>query len=148
MPREEVSVYIDTEQYTTTLEDYLEQPVILNNNTLAGGWENLQIIKAEQNSTLAERPAYKVAMTYRDQIAGSSIDRYLLDTGTPVEDKMYVISYWAHPQTYSKMLPAVQKMMDSFEILVDDTFDSEPLSSGEPGTQQSVSTSVGVSPQQ
>jgi sugar lactone lactonase YvrE len=121
MPREEVSVYIDTEQYTTTLEDYVQNTVLVNNNTLAGGWENLQIIKAEQNSTLAERPAYKVALTYTDQTNGGPVDRYLLDTGTVVGDKVYVISYWAHPQTYSKILPAVQKMMDSFEILVNDT---------------------------
>jgi hypothetical protein len=146
LPREEVSVYIDTKQYKTTLEDYLEQPVILNNNTLAGGWENLQIIKAEQNSTLAERTAYKVALTYKDQISGGSIDRYLLDTGTPIEDKMYVISYWAHPQTYSKQQPTVQKMIDSFEILVEGTIDSEPPSLGQPNIQQP--TSLAISPQQ
>jgi DNA-binding beta-propeller fold protein YncE len=143
-PREEVTVYVDTQQYRTSLEEYIQDTVLANNNTVLGDWEDIEIIKAELNSTLAERPAYKVAMTYRDQTNGGAIDRYLLDTGTVVGDKVYVISYWAQPQTYSKVLPNVQKMMDSFKILVNDTIDQDTPTSGEPRLQQSVSDSAAV----
>jgi hypothetical protein len=131
-PREEVTVYVDTQQYRTSLEEYIRDTVLVNNNTQLGGWDNIEIIKSEQNSTLAERPAYKVEMTYRDQTNGEPIDRYLMDTGTVVGDKVYVISYWAQPQTYSKELPDVQKMMDSFKILVNGTINQDPPTSGEP----------------
>jgi hypothetical protein len=139
LPREEVSVYIDTKQYKTTLEDYVQNTVLVNNNTVAGGWEDLKIIKAEQNSTLAERPAYKVALTYIDNTNGGPVDRYLMDTGTILGNNVYVVSYWADPQTYSKHQPTVQKMIDSFEILVDDTTGQNSSSSGGPNVRQPAS---------
>jgi hypothetical protein len=127
-PREEVTVYVDTQQYRTSLEEYMLEPVLNNNNTQLGKWKNVSVVEFEENSTLAERPAYKVELKYIDEITGSPVDRYLLDTGTVVEDKVYVVSYWAEPQTYSELLPDVEKMVDSFEIL--DTIDSEPISLG------------------
>jgi hypothetical protein len=65
-----------------------------------------------RNATLAGNPAYQIDFDY------SYLDnnKKATEIWTIKDDKVYIIDYVANEQVYDVALPAVQKMIDSFEI--------------------------------
>ena len=66
----------------------------------------------DRNATLAGNPAYQINFDY------SYLDnnKMAMEIWTIKDDKVYIIDYVANEQVYGIALPAVQKMIKSFEI--------------------------------
>jgi hypothetical protein len=112
-PTADVSIYLDKLHNSTTN---------LNNDAhfvAFTDYENITYLHAfkllelsTNSSILAGKPAYTLIGTYHPS-AGL---QKLMETGTIIGDKAYVVQYIADAPKYSDYLPAVQKMIDSLLI--------------------------------
>ena len=98
-----------------TLDALTKQNVDLANKTLP----NFQLIESNI-TTLAKNPAYKIISTFTNSRPGDdplhSPQFQTMTLWTIKGDKMYTISYSHTPSEFSRYLPIIQKMIDSFEI--------------------------------
>ena len=62
---------------------------------------------------LAGNTAYKIVFTAKDSMKH---ERKAMQIWTVKGDKAYLIAYKAEPRQYSKYLPTIQKMVDSFRF--------------------------------
>jgi eukaryotic-like serine/threonine-protein kinase len=87
--------------------------------TLSTKLPGFEFIKPESTDiTLANsnNPAHEIVYTYRAEPQSSTVIKGM-DAMTIRDDKGYIIRYSAAPANYSRYLPIVQKMMDSFNII-------------------------------
>jgi serine/threonine-protein kinase len=63
---------------------------------------------------LAGNMAYKIVFTATDSMKH---ERKAMQIWTVKGDKAYLITYKAEPEQYSKYLPTIQKMVDSFQFI-------------------------------
>lgn len=99
-----------------TLDVLTKQNVDLANKTLP----NFQLIESNI-TTLANNPAYKIISTFANVGLGDddplrSPQFQTMTIWTIKGDRMYTISYSQIPSEFSRYLPIIQKMIDSFEI--------------------------------
>ena len=99
-----------------TLDVLTKQNVDLANKTLP----NFQLIESNI-TTLANNPAYKIISTFTNSRSGGddplhSPQFQTMTIWTIKGDRMYTISYSQIPSEFSRYLPIIQKMIDSFEI--------------------------------
>lgn len=99
-----------------TLDVLTKQNVDLANKTLP----NFQLIESNI-TTLANNPAYKIISTFTNSRPGGddplhSPQFQTMTIWTIKGDRMYTISYSQTPSEFSRYLPIIQKMIDSFEI--------------------------------
>ena len=99
-----------------TLDVLTKQNVDLANKTLP----NFQLIESNI-TTLANNPAYKIISTFTNSRPGGddplhSPQFQTMTIWTIKGDRMYTISYSQIPSEFSRYLPIIQKMIDSFEI--------------------------------
>ena len=99
-----------------TLDVLTKQNVDLANKTLP----NFQLIESNI-TTLANNPAYKIISTFTNLRPGGddplhSPQFQTMTIWTIKGERLYTISYSQIPSEFSRYLPIVQKMIDSFEI--------------------------------
>jgi hypothetical protein len=105
---ESISVSIEDREFgNESLDNYLDYAVELRQ---AEGIEGFQVINYTTKDTLAGRPAYSFETTEEN-------GKYrTMETGTIINDKVYIIYYDAETDKYSSYLPNVKKMIESFQI--------------------------------
>ena len=101
-----------------TLDVLTKQNVDLANKTLP----NFQLIESNI-TTVANNPAYKIISTFTNSKPGNDDDDPLhppqfqtMTIWIINGDRLYTISYSHTTSEFSKYLPIIQKMIDSFEI--------------------------------
>ena len=99
-----------------TLDVLTKQNVDLANKTLP----NFQLIESNI-TTLANNPAYKIISTFTNLRPGGddplhSPQFQTMTIWTIKGERLYTISYSQIPSEFSRYLPIIQKMIDSFEI--------------------------------
>jgi hypothetical protein len=99
-----------------TLDVLTKQNVDLANKTLP----NFQLIESNI-TTLANNPAYKIISTFTNSRPGDddplrSPQFQTMTIWTIKGGRIYTISYSQIPSEFSRYLPIIQKMIDSFEI--------------------------------
>jgi hypothetical protein len=113
-PRESTSdnflenVNIIVQDNSMTLEEYTN----ISLAQLPQYVSDLEIISSER-TTLGGNPAYKVVFT---GVYNNSNRLEWMQVWTMKDNKVYLITYTAQPQSFSKYLPQVQHMFDSFEF--------------------------------
>jgi hypothetical protein len=81
-----------------------------------------KIIEASTDSILLGHPAYKLVFTYAltSRDAGGNVirgeDSKTMEIGSVIDNKLYRLEFAPDPQYYDYYLPAVQRMIDSFEL--------------------------------
>jgi hypothetical protein len=98
-----------------TLDVLTKQNVDLANKTLP----NFQLIESNI-TTLANNPAYKIISTFTNVGLGDDPLRspqfQTMTIWTIKGGRMYTILYSQTPSEFSRYLPIIQKMVDSFEM--------------------------------
>ncbi|MDQ4101666.1 MAG: hypothetical protein M3115_05720 [Thermoproteota archaeon] len=117
-PEEEVGSYasvtimIDNMPLSTSVEDYLREAI--NIYTRNPTFQNFQVLSSSTDDfTLAGVPAYSLEATYTDPEFGS---QHMLEVGTIIENKGYLIQYFADPPVYQTHFSIAERMIESFQI--------------------------------
>jgi serine/threonine-protein kinase len=98
-----------------TLDVLTKENVDLANKTLL----NFRLIESNMTTTLANNPAYKIVSTFTSLGLGDPLHSphfQTMNIWTIKGDKMYTISYSQITSEFSRYIPIIQKMIDSFEI--------------------------------
>ena len=98
-----------------TLEEYLEYTIAVYNGSEA--LPSSQVISYSDDVFLTSRnyPAYQVEFTYRPDQEYRQLR--VIEVGTVIEDKAYLVSYYASDDRgFSQLLPIAQRMFESLEI--------------------------------
>jgi tetratricopeptide (TPR) repeat protein len=108
-PTADIAIYMDKlHNSTTNLDNYAQYSL--------DGYKNFsafKLLRLNTNSTLARSSAYTIIGTYEG--LSSSLQK-LIEVGTIIGDKAYIIQYIADASKYFDYLPIVQKMIDSMQI--------------------------------
>ncbi len=107
---EEAVVYVvvhDLMNNPVTLKEYIK----IDTEDMRKFPEEVNIIEPYSETILANNLAYKIVTTGR-----KIQDHKMMNIVTVKNNKLYVISYLAEIDVYTKFLDSVQKMLDSFEI--------------------------------
>ncbi|MGC1134916.1 MAG: tetratricopeptide repeat protein, partial [Nitrososphaeraceae archaeon] len=103
-----------------SLEEYVNSDI----NTARQSLSEFKLIESTP-TTFAGQPAIKVvfiAITTTLTTEGLAPEEIkLMSVYTKFNDKAYIISYNSEPSKYSIYLPIIQKMIDSFEIMTNNT---------------------------
>ena len=75
---------------------------------------DFKLIESTESMLAGNNMAHKIVFTATDD---SEHQRKAMQIWTLKGDKAYLITYKAEPETYSKYLPTIQKMIDSFQII-------------------------------
>jgi hypothetical protein len=75
---------------------------------------NFNLVESTPTSVSGGNPAHKIIYTYSNPIVGIT---KVMDILTIKSDKLYVLSYNADAVKYSRYLPIIQKVIDSFQII-------------------------------
>jgi eukaryotic-like serine/threonine-protein kinase len=75
---------------------------------------NFNLVESTLTSVSGGNPAHKIVYTYSNPIVGIT---KAMDILTIKSDKLYFLSYNADSIKYSKYLPIIQKVIDSFQII-------------------------------
>jgi serine/threonine-protein kinase len=75
---------------------------------------DFKLIESTESMLAGNNMAHKIVFTATDD---SEHQRKAMQIWTLKGDKAYLITYKAEPEIYSKYLPTVQKMIDSFQII-------------------------------
>ena len=75
---------------------------------------NFNLVESTLTSVSGGNPAHKIVYTYSNPIVGIT---KAMDILTIKSDKLYFLSYNADSVKYSKYLPIIQKVIDSFQII-------------------------------
>jgi hypothetical protein len=94
-----------------TLEEYASSLITAYNETFT----DFNLIESNTNSTLAEKPAYKLVYTETLEDEDST-NLKTMETGTIIGERVYFIEYIAEEEKYSNYLPIIQMMINSIEI--------------------------------
>jgi|SRR6188472_346627 len=75
---------------------------------------NFNLVESTLTSVSGGNPAHKIVYTYSNPIVGIT---KAMDILTIKSDKLYFLSYNADAVKYSRYLPIIQKVIDSFQII-------------------------------
>jgi len=75
---------------------------------------NFNLVESTLTSVSGGNPAHKIVYTYSNPIVGIT---KVMDILTIKSDKLYFLSYNADAVKYSRYLPIIQKVIDSFQII-------------------------------
>jgi eukaryotic-like serine/threonine-protein kinase len=75
---------------------------------------DFKLIESTESMLAGNNMAHKIVFTATDD---SEHQRKAMQIWTLKGDKVYLITYKAEPEMYSKYLPTIQKMIDSFQII-------------------------------
>jgi eukaryotic-like serine/threonine-protein kinase len=112
---EDVTVSVDTVNSTTltttatALKQYVNDSILSDLKTSP----NFKLLESNANSTLGGNPAYSITYSDKDQDGPYKG----MDIVTIKNGKAYDISYTADPDRYDRVLPTVQTMTNSFDLL-------------------------------
>ena len=95
----------------TTLSEYANTRV----NELQGERPEFQLISNEP-TTISNKPAQKVIYTFEREEDGKT--NKVMRIWTINEDKLYTLAYIAESTQYDRYLPAFQRMVDSFRLVI------------------------------
>jgi hypothetical protein len=108
-PTADIAIYMDKlHNSTANLNNYVQYSL--------DGYKNFsafKLLRLNTNSTLAGSSAYTLIGTYEGL---SSRLQKLMEVGTIIGDKVYILQYIADASRYTDYLPIVQKMIDSMQI--------------------------------
>ncbi len=81
---------------------------------LKDSFPDFNILESNRSTTITSHIAYEVVYTYSDPIIGKAkaMEFWIVNAG-----KAYMLSYHADAGKYSKYLPTIRKMIDSFVTL-------------------------------
>jgi hypothetical protein len=81
---------------------------------LKDSFPDFNILESNRSTTITSHIAYEVVYTYSDPIIGKAkaMEFWIVNAG-----KAYILSYHADAAKYSKYLPTIRKMIDSFVTL-------------------------------
>jgi eukaryotic-like serine/threonine-protein kinase len=81
---------------------------------LKESFPSFSLLESNRSTTLTSHIAYEVIYTYNDPIIATAkaMEIWIMDGG-----KAYILSYHADIAKYSKYLPTIRKMIDSFATL-------------------------------
>ena len=81
---------------------------------LKDSFPDFNILESNRSTTITSHIAYEVVYTYSDPIIGKAkaMEIWIVNGG-----KVYILSYHADATKYSKYLPTIRKMIDSFVTL-------------------------------
>ena len=109
-PTADIAIYIDRlHNSATNLINYAHFSL--------NGYKNFsafKLVELNTNSFLLGNPAYTLIGTYEGS-SGAGLQK-LMEVGTIIGDKAYIIQYIADAPRYTDYLPTVQKMIDSLVI--------------------------------
>ena len=100
-PNSNLSINIDVIDYDGTIQEYYN----MKKNILSN------IVASNANSVLGGNTAY---MLITDHVNGTALKR--MNIGTVFNNKVYEINFYADENTYTQLLPTVQRMIETFEI--------------------------------
>jgi hypothetical protein len=104
------------------LAEYADKVIDYYNATVA----DFNLVELTTNNvTLSGFPAYKLVFTQSIEVVDNSVKAMEVGTITPKKEA-YFITYFGEEQ-YSKYLPTIQKMIDSFEIVSDTAIGEESM---------------------
>ena len=99
---------------TTNLNGYAHFVVFADYENNTSYFHDFKLLELSTNSSnLTGKPAYMLIGTYQNPSTGS---QKLMEIGTIIGDKAYVIQYIADAPNYSDHLPTVQNMINSLVI--------------------------------
>jgi eukaryotic-like serine/threonine-protein kinase len=81
---------------------------------LRDSFPDFNILESNRSTTITSHNAYEIVYTYSDPIIGKAkaMEIWVANGG-----KVYILSYHADATKYSKYLPTIRKMSDSFGIV-------------------------------
>jgi hypothetical protein len=114
-PTAGVSIYMDKlHNSTITLNNYAHFVAFVDYENKPSYFHAFKLLELSTNSSiLAGKSAYTIIGTYQNPPFGL---QQLMEVGTIIGDKAYMIQYIADAPRYSDYLPAVQKMIGSMRI--------------------------------
>ena len=114
-PTADVSIYLDKlHNSTTTLNNCAHFVAFIDYENRPSDFHAFKLLELNTNSSiLAGRSAYTLIGTY--ELHSSGLQK-LMEVGTIIGDKAYVVRYIADAPRYADYLPTVQKMIDSLAI--------------------------------
>lgn len=98
---------VSVQNVNATLDDYTNKTI----TALMKNTPGAKIIESNK-TTLAGTPAHKVLGMFKQE----NKDINVIDEWTIKSEKLYRITFYSEQGNYSKYLPSVQKMIDSFVI--------------------------------
>jgi eukaryotic-like serine/threonine-protein kinase len=98
---------------STSHDESLTQYVATQIN-LRQALPNFNLVESTLTSVSGGNPAHKIVYTYSNPIVGIT---KAMDILTIKSDKLYFLSYNADTVKYSRYLPIIQKVIDSFQII-------------------------------
>jgi plastocyanin len=115
----EVQDLIDT---SITLQQILDERINAYKNK-----DGFRIVEASTSATLANQSAYLLVYTYtsNDNNNDTFKEKEVREVGTIVGNKVFFIMYLTNLEIYYTFLPAVDKMIDSFQIINSTNITSE-----------------------
>jgi hypothetical protein len=109
-----------------TLAEYADEVFDYYNDSLTD-FNLVELNTNTNNVTLSGFPAYKLVFTQSAENVDSSVKTMEVGTITPKKETYFITYYAEDNGPYSKYLPIVQRMIDSFEIVSDTTIREESI---------------------
>jgi eukaryotic-like serine/threonine-protein kinase len=98
-----------------SLDEYVQERI----ETIKNEYEDAILLESGNGVTLSGRSAYKLVYIRRSSDTRSLVKR--MEVGTIVDKKFYVVNVGSQTKYYSEILPTLQRMISSFELIELDT---------------------------
>ena len=109
----QVIIEKDTNPLTSSIDQYLRDQLNSYRNNPSN---NFKLISANTNTTLSGQPAYGLLFTYTPHVSYAGPLSEHLEVGTLLNGQAYIIDYYGSKDLFSKFLPQVKQIVESFKI--------------------------------